>query len=881
VKSWLFLALIFATSCGGAQSTETRTIRHEELNVDGNLRLSDLVLPTHYELDLSIDPTKETFTGQVRIDVTLGAKTRVINLHSHKQTIKTFAVESGKDSVGGEVVVGLNGGIALVLSKDVPAGPALIAIQYEGTIDEAPTGLYRVKDGDAWYAFTQFEPLEARQAFPSFDEPRFKTTFDTTLRVPKGLIAAANSGLDAKREEGGEDVYVFKKTKPLATYVVAFAVGDFDVVEAPAGALPFPLRLIATKGKGELGAYMLARTPAIVTALTEYFGGEFPYDKLDIVAVPNFSAGAMENVGLVTFRESLLLIDPETASVGQRRGAMSVMIHELAHMWFGNLVTMVWWDDLWLNESFATWMAAKQLARMAPQLESQIDGISGKSWVIQADSLSSARIIRNPIATGGDIYNAFDGITYGKGARVLGMFEQWLGEEAMQKGIQAYLKNHAYGSATTADFLGELEKSSGKPVTAAMATFLDQPGTPMLDIQMVCEADRVVLNVEQSRFKPAGSTAPDAGPWQVPACFRFEEKGKSTVFCELVDAQKKEVVLPTKRCPKWIYPNADENGYYLWTLPGADLQKLTTTYRGSLSVQEKVGLLNNLRALLKSEKVAPDVFISAIQELGKESHRTIFEGVLDELDSLDQVVPADKRTKWTKTTSSIITPRLRKVGFEPKAGEKPEVSLIRTEIIKQSVRLADDENTRKQSRKVTDAFLKDMSKVSTDVAAIALRISAEDGDSGLWLSYKMALAQAPNPAARNALISGLGAFKDPDLLKGSLALMFDGTMHSQDFWSLIGPTFRDPKTFDITWAWFTTNYEKLVAVVGDKAKMYLPSVGSGFCTEEGKQKVVTFFADPAHQADGLDRRLANNLEYIDQCIRYRAYVAPGLDALLK
>ncbi len=881
MRTWLVVALIFATSCGSTQTTETRTIQHDELNVDGNLRLSDLVIPSHYALDLAIDPNKDTFTGQVRIDVQLGASTRVINLHSDKQTIQTFAVEVGTSTTGGEVVVGSNGGIALVLDKEVPAGPAVIAIQFEGIMDEAPTGLYRVNEGKSWYSFTQFEPLEARQAFPSFDEPRFKTTYDTTLRVPKGLFAAANSTLKEKRDEGGADVFVFNTTQPLATYVVAFAVGDFDVVEAPADALPFPLRLIATKGKGELGAYMLARTPAIINALTEYFGGEFPYDKLDIVAVPNFSAGAMENVGLVTFREAYLLVDPETASVGQRRGAMSIMIHELAHMWFGNLVTMAWWDDLWLNESFATWMAAKQLARMAPQLESQIDGISGKSYVIEADALASARVIRNPIKSSGDIYNAFDGITYGKGARVLAMFEQWLGEEAMQAGIQAYLKNHEHGTATTADFLSELEKSSGKPVSKAMATFLDQPGTPMLDIEMVCEKDRVALNISQSRFKPAGSSAPDAGPWQVPACFRYEEKGKSTVFCDLVDAQKKEVVLPTNRCPKWIYPNADENGYYLWTLPSQDLEKLTTTYRGALSVQEKVGLLNNLRALLKSENVAPEVFISAIQELGKESHRTIFEGVLDELDALDQVVPADKRANWTKRTSAIITPRLRKVGFEAKDGEKPEVSLIRTEIIKQSVRLADDENTRKQSRKVTDSFLKDMSRVSTDIAAIALRISAERGDSGLWLSYKMALAQAPNPAARNALISGLGAFKDLDLLKGSLALMFDGTMHSQDFWSLIGPTFRDPATFEVTWNWFTTNYDKLVSILGNKARMYLPSVGSGFCTEEGKQKVAKFFADPAHQADGLDRRLANNLEYIDQCIRYRAYVAPGLDALLE
>lgn len=882
MKKSLVLAVLLATACGGTPKKEvTQTIRHEAVNVDGHLRLTDRVVPTHYNLDLTIDPAQETFSGNVRAELDIKAPTHIVYLHGDQTTIKTFAIEVGKKSIGGEVVVGVNGGIALVLSEELQPGKAMLALQFEAPLDEAPTGLYRVKDGESWYAFTQFEPLEARQAFPCFDEPKFKTTFDTTLRVPAGLVAASNSRLKEKRNEGAFDVYTFDRTKPLPTYVVAFAVGEFDVVEAPADAAPVPLRLLATKGKGELGSYMLSRTPQILKNLTDYFGGPFPFDKLDIVAVPNFSAGAMENVGLVTFRESLLLLDPETASVGQRRGAMSVMIHELAHMWFGNLVTMAWWDDLWLNESFATWMAAKQLAVLAPQLESNIDGISGKSWVMFADARAQARVIRNPIESGGDVYNAFDGITYGKGARVLAMFESWLGEEAMQKGIQNYLNKHAYGTATTADFLGELDAASGKPVGAAMATFLDQPGTPMLDVQVICEADKVSLNIKQARFKPAGSAAPDAGPWSTPACFRFEDKGKSTVRCDLVDADEKTLELPTARCPKWVYPNANERGYYLWNLPAADLNKLTTTFRKGLSVEEKVGLLNNLRALASSEKIAPEAYIAALLELGKEDHRTLFEGVLDELDGLDRAVPTEKRAKWNKRNAGLITPRLRKVGFEPRKNEKPEAGLIRAEIIKQSARLANDANTRKQAQKIVQAFLKDMTKVAPDIAGVALRIAAEQGEADLWLSYKMALAQAPTPAARNALISGLGAFKSPDLLPRSLALMLDGTMRSQDFWSLVGPAMRDETTFAIVWNWFTQNYDAIVEILGNKAKRGLPGIGGGFCSAEGKAEVEAFFADPNRRADGIERNLSNTLEGIDQCIRYRAYVAPGLDNLLK
>lgn len=881
MKQWLIASLLVATACGGSQKQEdVPKIRHDELTIDGDRRLSEDVVPSHYTLDLDIDPTKASFGGTVRIDVNLRAATRVIYLHADELNVTTFTLDASGRSIGGEVVKGDNGGIALVLADEIAPGKALISMTFDAPLDEVPTGLYRVKEGDKWYAFTQFEPLEARQAFPSFDEPRFKATFDTTIHVPKGEIAVSNSPEAKRREEADKTTFVFQTTKPLPTYLVAFAVGDFDVVDAPEGS-PVPLRLITTEGKGELGAYMLARTPAILSALIDYFGGTFPFEKVDLVAVPNFSPGAMENVGLVTFREAMLLLDPQLASVAQRRGAMSIMIHELSHMWFGDMVTMPWWDDVWLNESFATWMAGKQLAVMTPQLETRIDEIAGKAYLFEADSRANARTIRNPIKNSGDVYNAFDGITYGKGARVLDMFETWIGPEAMRTGIQTYLKDHAYGSASTKDFLASLDAASGKPVSAAMATFLDQPGTPLLTVEPICEGASVTLKVSQSRYKPVNSTAPDSGPWQIPACFRYEERGKSNVYCELIDSADKVVTLPTNRCPKWVYPNANEDGYYLWNLPEDDVTKLVTTYRRALSTEEKVGLANNLRSLAQSQQVPAEVFVRSVFELGKEEHRVIFTSVLDDLDAMDIVVPDDAKKAWHKRTNSLISPRLRRAGFEPKKGEKAETALIRSELIKQSVRLADDKKTRENAVRIAADFLSDMTKVPTDIAGVALRIAAEDGSADLWLSYKMALAQAPTPAARNVLISGLGAFKDPELLKKSLALMLDGTMRSQDFWSLIGPTFRDPATFDVTWAWFTANYDQLVKRLGNKARRGLVSVGEGFCTPEGRKTVETFFSEPAHQAKGSDRNLANTLEHIDRCIAYRAYIQPGLEKNLK
>ena len=340
-----------------------------------------------------------------------------------------------------------------------------MVVSFDGQLSEIPNGLYRVKDGDRWYAFTQFEPLAARTSFPCFDQPEFKTPYRIKLRVPSGMIALSNSQETGRRKEHGRVVFEFAETRALPTYLVAFAIGDFDVVSAPEGAIPgVPLRVITTKGKGGLAQYALERTPVIHKALSEYFGSGHPFDKLDLVAVPNFAAGAMENVGLVTFRETLLLLDGESAPANRKLWSQSVIAHELAHMWFGNLVTMAWWDDLWLNEAFATWMGTRIVQEVDPGLQADLERVAGTAHIMRLDSQVNTRAVRQKIRHGGDVQNAFDGITYGKGAAVLRMIESWLGPEAFRAGVREYLKAHAYGNAKTSDLLlalGAAEESAG------------------------------------------------------------------------------------------------------------------------------------------------------------------------------------------------------------------------------------------------------------------------------------------------------------------------------------------------------------------------------------------------------------------------------------
>lgn len=872
----LFLALLFVGCSSTPDKPPVETIRHSELNIDGHARLSGIVVPKRYELDLTIDPSEPRFSGKVAIDVEIEQPLRVIQLHAEDIEFEssTLVTDAG-ETMKLDVVVGENAGIAVITPREVQ-GKATLKFVYSAPLDEVPTGLYRVEDDDSWYAFTQFEPLEARQAFPSFDEPIFKTPFKTTMRVPTGLIAATNGPQAGMSKDGQNDVYTFEVTKPIPTYLVAFAVGDFDVVEAPEDAIPdVPFRVLATKGKGHLAQYMLEQTPPILKQMTDYFEQPYPYQKLDVVAVPNFSAGAMENVGLVTFRESLLLIDPDTASVADKRSALSVMAHELAHMWFGNLVTLPWWDELWLNESFATWMAAKVLRQMRPDLESEIDRVRGTRSLVRADSLVQSRSIRQPIEHGGDVYNAFDGLTYGKGARVLGMFESWAGEEAFRAGVRDYIAQSTHGTGTTEELFAALDEATSKPIGEKMRLFLDQPGAPLLEMTLNCEGEAPTVEMTQTRYLPAGSSADVGQPWSVPVCVRYG-KSDDAVHCGLVEGESSALELPTDRCPSFIYPNANEAGYFRWNLPTEDLLKLARKHRSKLSTAERVGLLANADNLLKAQKLDVATHVALLEAMSREEHRMIVSLVIDALYSYDEVIPEDKEKGFQKWVRSLLQRHADRVGYEPKEGEPVEVSLLRPRIISAMVRLGGSQQLGDRAKATATAFMKKMDSVPAEMADLALPLAARDGDASLWLSYKMAIEKAPTPAARGAVLSGLGSFADPDLVARSLGLILDGTVRSQDFWSIVGPTMSEPETHLVTWAWMTDNFDTIEEKLGSMSVRSLPWVGSGFCSEKGARRVEGFFADKVKAQPGIERNLSQATESIRRCAQFKKYAREGL-----
>src|ERR1017187_5978786 len=416
------------------------------------LRLGADIRPTRYAVDLTAVPAAATFSGVIDIDVVLAKPVSLVWLNANDLIVLQATVNSQPavpEPAGGD-------SIPLRLPAALPAGPARIHIVYQGKISaNSSAGIFQGEDAGTPYLFTQFEALDARRTFPCFDQPDFKTPWQITLHIRQTDKAFSNTPQVSETvEPNGMKRVVFAETKPLPSYLVAFAIGPFDVVDAGnADRNHVPVRIITPRGKAGQAKYAAQVTATIVDRLEDYFGVPYPYEKLDEVAVPlTFGFGAMENAGLVTYGQTILLADPATDSINRQRTYASVAAHELAHQWSGDLVTTAWWNDIWLNEAFATWMSSRILAEWQPDWNTRLTDLETKFGAMASDSLVTARQIRQSIEAKDDIANAFDGITYEKGAAVIRMFEVWIGERQFRSGVTGYLKHYAFRNATANDF---------------------------------------------------------------------------------------------------------------------------------------------------------------------------------------------------------------------------------------------------------------------------------------------------------------------------------------------------------------------------------------------------------------------------------------------
>ncbi|MEZ4336916.1 MAG: M1 family metallopeptidase [Sandaracinaceae bacterium] len=844
-------------------------------------RLPEGVTPTHYTLWLEVVPTRERFRGRVDITVRLDAPRRLIWMHGQDMNVTEVEVlPEGEEPVLGRFEqVDESGVAALRLDREVGPGEVEISLTYDAPFDRQLKGLYRVDTGGESYAFTQFEATSARYAFPSFDEPRFKTPFDITLAVQPDHEAVSNTTPDSTRTVQGMKEVRFTETLPLPTYLVAMAVGPLDIVEHAAippnsvRSRPLPFRGVAARGRGARLAYALEHTGALVASLEEYFGIEYPYDKLDIIAVPDFASGAMENAGAITFRETLLLLDEATAPEDQRRGFAYVMAHELAHQWFGNLVTMPWWNDIWLNEAFATWMGNKTVEAVHPDYHADIGMVRSIHYAMGQDSLVSARRIRQPIDTNHDIRNAFDAITYRKGGGVLEMFERWMGEDTFRDGIREHLTRHRFGTATADDLLDALSQLAGDDVATPFNTFLEQPGVPLLEASRRCDDTGNALVVRQRRYFPVGSSGDASQTWQIPVCVRWGNGRTVEDTCELVTETEARIDLG-ERCPDWVMPNAHAAGYYRFTMPPEDIARLTGAGWRHLDARERLGVGDSLTSAYAAGTLdAAAVLGNAARFAADESRYVAVEPMGLLAFARDHVATTDdERARVSAFAERTYRARARQLGWAPRRGraEDGETALLRESVQSFLADRAHAPAARREAARLGRAYLGEDGTVHPEAVEpsllpLALAMAVQEGDAAFFDRLEAAVLASDDALFRSRGLDALGSTQDPELARRALALSTDERVRVNEVTNTLGRQLSMPETRAAAWDWMREHFDEAFGRVATTRAGYAPWYAAGFCSEERAAEVEAFFGPRIEALPGGPRNLAGALEAIRLC----------------
>ncbi len=610
----------------GAPPDSTAVRASEPDHTPPPLRLPRTLLPQSNRATLVLDPTQETFVGHLTMEARVATPVQVFWLHADHLTIDAATISAGGERWALAVLPQATDVVGFRSAREIPAGPVTLDVTYRGRIHDTETkGLFRQHEGVDWYVFTQFEALGARRAYPCFDEPDSKVPWQITLEVPHSLVAVSNTPVASDTlTDHGTRVVTFRETPPLPSYLVAFAVGPFAAVDAGTTRTGTPLRVIVPKGRsGDVG-YVVEHTAPLLTWIEDYFGMPYPYAKLDLLAIPlTVGFGAMEHPGLITVNQRLVVARREDFTLGFQRAFAAVTAHELAHQWFGDLVTLAWWDDLWLNEAFASWLGDKVVQAWRPAWDAGVRPVTQRAGALDADALQTARRLRQPIQSTHDIENAFDRITYAKGAAVLTMFEHWLGAGTFRDGIRAYLRQHAWQNTTAADFLAALSAVAGRDVATPFTTFLEQVGAPLITFALACPQDQPPqLRLTQARYLPQGSHADPQGTWQVPVCVTYPAGDSLDRDCTLLSVQTAAMALTGARsCPAWIMPNTGGLGYYRVQLDGDLLVQLLDRGMPRLSLPERVSVIDDVHALVRAGTVDVALALGLVERYARDDSR--------------------------------------------------------------------------------------------------------------------------------------------------------------------------------------------------------------------------------------------------------------------
>jgi len=748
-------------------------------------------------------------------------------------------------------------------AQPLPAGPVVLQIAYTGIMNDKLRGFYLSKTKLRSYGVTQFEATDARRAFPSFDEPALKATFDVTLVVDAGDTAFSNMEMveDTPGPEPGKHTIRFATTPKMSTYLVAWLVGDFQCTKGKAEGVA--IRACATPDKVELTQFAVEAAKWDLKYYDQYFGIRYPLTKLDMVAVPDFEAGAMENFGCIAFRETEMLVDEKHGTVPARKDVAQTVAHELAHQWFGDLVTPAWWDDLWLNEGFATWMESKAAAAWQPKWNFDQDAAADLDRTMGEDASSAGRAVRSRAETPAEIDEMFDDMAYGKAGAVIGMVENYVGEEVFRKGIQAYLAQHLYGNATAEDLWDTLARVSGLPVDRIMRSFIEQPGVPLLTF--AARAQSGDYPVAESSFGDGRPGSANAG-WVIPVCW----KGGS---CETVGGGPAAIRSVKFAGPTLFYANAGDKGYYRTAYSSPELAALVANAETGLTPPERIGLLGDRWALVRAGQGSVGEFLDLVLAVKQDPNPTVMESAMGRLELVQTQIASDAdRERLDAVVRREFGDVYAGLGGASRHEGWEHADL--RELVFEALGQAKDPEVLAEAATLTSQLFSGQKVADPMLADAAVALATPQSDAPMYDKLMRVIGNAEDPDFKEAALHVLTRFQDPALVERTLEYALSGEVRTQDSWELLALLLERRETQDQAWTYITGHWAEVERKATANAETRIAEAAGAFCTVEKRGEVKAFF--DVHPVGASARTLARTLESIDACVALRGRQEPEL-----
>jgi puromycin-sensitive aminopeptidase len=838
-------------------------------------RLPPDVRPREYDLHLTPDLDAGTFQGEVTIALDLARPRKEITLHATDLAITRAVVRAGGHERAAKVAVRRQDEtVTLRLAAPVPAGEASLVLAYEGKLNTHLRGLYAASANGNPYAFTQCETADARRVLPCFDEPSFKARWRVAVTARTTDAVVGNAPIEREEPAGdGRRTVRFAPTPPLSSYLLALAIGPLEAT-APRMCGDTPVRVWHVPGKGHLAAFGLEAGVEALARLEEYFGQPYPYTKLDLVAVPDFEAGAMENAGAVFFRETLLLLDPATVSIAERKRAAEVIAHELAHMWYGDLVTMAWWDDLWLNEAFATWMAYRVVDAWKPEWRMWQGFEHDRAGALGLDALANTHPIYAPVRSVAEATENFDVITYEKGAAVVRMIEHYLGADAFRDGVRVYMRRHREGNAVAADLWRALEEASKTEVARVAQAWIAQAGFPLVAIDA---AGTDGVRVRQERFfaDPKIPAAKRRTRWPVPLVVKLP--GDRTERA-LVDKAAQPLALRDR--PEWLFGNASAGGFYR-VLHDRHTHAALVAHLAELTAVERLALVGDQWALVRAGKTGIETYLDVVDALADETDHDVLDGIAGPLGFLEEQVAGEGTplaTAFRAWVARRFLPAFGRLGWRADADEPDDERLRRAALLRLVGGVAEDAAVLQEASRRLERYLADRTSLEPNLADPVVGLAARIGSHGRWQRYREVVGEARTPQERRRFLLALASFRNPDAIRDTLAATLTPEIPTQDVAFILMRMLANPSGKHEAWTFLTRKWTALRKRIPPLMLARLVDATPALREPRYAREVRAFFAK--HPLPEAARALKQALEVFRLNTDLRRRVTPGLERWL-